>query len=87
MQDIIKQGCAAYENAQYESNKVILGCFSESCPNCGSKRDEWDFDLPTECEVLNGIKKPAIRECIGFDIVRYRCKCGHIFKKIEESGE
>lgn len=79
----IQVGRETHKNTRNKAAKKILSPFSEECPTCGSTRYAWEFDLPTAEEIRRGKKKPPIREHGMYDLVRYRCQCGSVFKKIE----
>lgn len=62
--------------------KETLRRFDDKCPNCFSNRDKWTIDIDTE-------DNPPIIEnyATNCDLVRYRCDCGEVFKKVESNKE
>lgn len=75
----IKQARRVAEKTSNPEVKQILNQFLSECPNCGLGRDSWIIDIDT-------IYNPPISEDFikGYDLVRYRCDCGCVFKKIED---
>ncbi|AZO95242.1 hypothetical protein [Halocella sp. SP3-1] len=73
------------KNTKDPAVKQILNQFLENCPQCGAPRENssgynWRIDIDT-------IYNPPISEDFieGYDLVRYRCECGCVFKKIEST--
>lgn len=73
----VKQARKVAEESKHPGVIKLLSQFVEKCPNCGAGRKKWSFDI-------GDIDNPPIKEMTGYDIVRYRCDCGCIFKKVEE---
>lgn len=77
MKNVIKEAIKVSKSTENKNVKEIMGVFTTSCPGCGSGRIHWKIDI---CEG----KRPPIVPGAEYDIVRYKCRCGAIFKKVEE---
>jgi DNA-directed RNA polymerase subunit M/transcription elongation factor TFIIS len=71
MQNPIEVAREVHARAEHPTTKVILGVFVPHCPECGKGRDSWRI--------------MRISEGGQYHIVKYRCECGAIFKKVEEA--
>ncbi|MFW6047322.1 MAG: hypothetical protein ACOCP4_06025 [Candidatus Woesearchaeota archaeon] len=65
------------QSSQNDEIKQKLNLLTGYCPNCQAGRDFWRIDV-------RGKHNPPITEMEGYDLVRYECVCGAVFKKIEE---
>lgn len=77
MEDVslIIQARKVWEKTDNVTTKVMLNQFSRECSNCSRSYDYWRLLPPIQ----------VINEKIH--LVKYKCSCGEVFKKMEDPRE
>ncbi|MBM7623744.1 hypothetical protein [Sporohalobacter salinus] len=71
----IIQARRVWENTDDVTTKVMLSQFSRQCPSCGKGYNAWKLLPPIQ--VIND----------KVHLVKYKCNCGEVFKKMEDPRE